>query len=77
MKINSWSVVKSPTGISLRHIKDNKISSNGEVCVSVLGNLLVVNIYADGEDSALTNLRIDTNLLKPRVIKPKKGGLVK
>ena len=73
MKINSWSVVKSPTGLSLRHIKNSKINHNGEVCVSVLGDLLVVSVYADGEDTALAHLRLDTNTLKPRVVKPKKG----
>jgi hypothetical protein len=72
MKINNWSVVKSPRGLSLRHIKNGKISSNGEVCVSVVEGYLTVSVHVDCVDDPVGVLNLETDTLKPRVNKLKR-----
>jgi hypothetical protein len=66
MKINDWSVVKSPIGVSLRHMEDGRISSNGEVCVSMSKHHITVSIHIDGVDLPITTLTLPVNALKPQ-----------
>jgi hypothetical protein len=66
MKINDWSVVKSPIGVSLRHMEDSRISSNGEVCVSMTNDHITVSIHIDGVDLPITTLTLPVNALKPQ-----------
>ena len=67
MKINDWSVVKSPIGVSLRHMGDSRnISSSGEVCVSMTNDHITVSIHIDGVDLPITTLTLPVNALKPQ-----------
>ena len=66
MKVNDWSVVKSPIGVSLRHMDSSEISSNGEVCVSMTNDHITVSIYIDGVDLPITTLTLPVNALKPQ-----------
>ena len=66
MKINNWSVVKSPIGVSLRHITGGQISSNGEVCVSVIDDHIRVTVHIDGVELPITTLTLPVNALKPQ-----------
>ena len=66
MKINDWSVVKSPIGISLRHMDGSRISSNGEVCVSMTNEHITVSIHIDGVDLPITTLTLPVDALKPQ-----------
>ena len=64
MKVNNWSVVKSPLGVSLK-----PINGCGEVCVSVVNGVLSVAIYpeilndCDPRFTALSELRVPLALL--------------
>ena len=66
MKINDWSVVKSPIGVSLRHMDGSRISSNGEVCVSMTNDHITVSIHIDGVDLPITTLTLPVDALKPQ-----------
>lgn len=66
MKVNDWSVVKSPIGVSLRHMDSSEISSNGEVCVSMTNDHITVSIHIDGVDLPITTLTLPVNALKPQ-----------
>ena len=75
MKLNNWSIVKTPTGVSLRHIENGKISNDGEVCVCVVDGVLNVLIYRDGIDSSIARIVMPTDSLAP--YQPKKTRRVK
>lgn len=66
MKVNDWSVVKSPIGVSLRHMDSSEISSSGEVCVSMTNDHITVSIHIDGVDLPVTTLTLPVNALKPQ-----------
>lgn len=66
MEMNSWSIVKSPIGLSLRNIQNGKISYCGEVCVAVVDGVLSVRVYADGLDAPISSMEIPTPMLKPQ-----------
>lgn len=66
MRVNDWSVVKSPIGVSLRHMDSSEISSNGEVCVSMTNEHITVSIHIDGVDLPITTLTLPVNALKPQ-----------
>lgn len=66
MRVNDWSVVKSPIGVSLRHMDGSEISSNGEVCVSMTNDHITVSIHIDGVDLPITTLTLPVNALKPQ-----------
>lgn len=71
MKINQWSVVKSPIGLSLRHIKDGKIDMHGEICVSFAEEGYDIRVYADGVDPAVATMFVLRERLAPHEPKPK------
>ena len=66
MKINEWSVVKAPQGVSLKPIK-----GYGEVCISVVNGVLRVAVYPEVlndpdprfAEHALSELRVPMALL--------------
>ena len=60
MKINSWSVAKSPIGISIKHIKDKKLSSV-EVCVAMVEGKVQISVYQEGVDEPITQALHNTN----------------
>lgn len=64
MKINNWSVVKSPIGISLMHIEDKR-PTGLEVCISVIDGKVNINAYQDGVDEPVMEIKHTTK---------KKGG---
>lgn len=66
MKMNSWSIVKSPRGLSLRNIQNGEISYCGEVCVAVVDGVLSVQVHVDGLDTAISSMEIPTQMLKPQ-----------
>jgi hypothetical protein len=59
MKINSWSVVKSPIGISLMQWKD-KNPTGFEVCVSVIDDKLNISIHQSGIDAPIMEMQHNT-----------------
>jgi hypothetical protein len=75
MKINNWSVVKSPIGISLKHIKDKKLSSV-EVCVAMVEGKVQISVYQEGVDEPITQALHNTNRI-PNVRKPTEAEWVK
>ena len=66
MKVNEWSVVQAPQGVSLK-----PVDGYGEVCVSVVNGFLRVAVYPkilnDPDprfaDHALSELRVPVALL--------------
>ena len=66
MKINEWSVVQAPQGVSLKPVE-----GYGEVCVSVVNGFLRVAVYPEVlngfdprfADHALSELRVPMALL--------------
>jgi hypothetical protein len=67
MKVNDWSVVRSPIGISLRHLNKRKeVEYAGEVCVSVVDGMISIAVYADSADEAVSVTKIPTSFLKPK-----------
>jgi len=57
MKLNGWSIVKTPIGISLR-----PVGGHGEICVSESNGMYSINVYDDiQEEVSLT--QIPTKLL--------------
>lgn len=65
MKLNNWSVVRSPNGISAKHLFMHR---DIEVCVSMSDGKLNISVYRDGYDNAVKRVKM---ALKPRV-KPSK-----
>lgn len=69
MKLNEWSVVKSPQGVSLKPVE-----GCGEICVSVVNGFLRVAVYPEEvndpdprfDDHALSELRVPMALLDNR-----------
>ena len=55
MKINNWSVVKSPIGISLMHIEDKR-PTGLEVCISVVDGKVNINAYQDTSERTWVGL---------------------
>jgi hypothetical protein len=66
MKINDWSVVESPNGISLRHFTDKDLDYRGEICISVKEEVIHINVYVDGVDDAISSLSIPQSFLTPK-----------
>jgi hypothetical protein len=66
MKMNSWSIVKSPKGLSLRNVQNGKISYCGEVCVAVVDGVLSVRVHVDGLDTPISSMEIPTQMLEPQ-----------
>lgn len=60
MKINDWSVVKSPAGVSLRHVKGNAMCTR-EICIHHADGQMRVAVYADGIDSPLFEFSVPTH----------------
>ena len=59
MKLNNWSVVKSPRGISLKPIEDKKLSST-EVCVAIVEGVLHISIHRDGVNTPVLEMQHST-----------------
>lgn len=66
MKVNEWSVVQAPQGVSLK-----PVDGYGEVCVSIVNGILRVAVYPElmndpdprFADHALSELRVPMVLL--------------
>lgn len=63
---NKWSIVTTPSGVSLRHVKDGLISYNGEVCLRVKDGLMFISVHIDGLDLPITTITMPTEALKPQ-----------
>ena len=59
MKLNDWSIVRSPKGISAKPLSTH---TDIEVCVSVTNGKLNIGVYRDGQDYALKRVKV---ALKP------------
>jgi len=74
MKVNSWSVVRSPAGISAKPLtQHNEI----EVCVSIKKGKLHIGVHRDGQDTALRVFKVAIKPPKPkkRIIKHAPGAV--
>lgn len=58
MKINKWSVVKSPIGVSLKPLEKRGGVNSYEVCVSIQDGVLTVNLHKDGFDPVIMSSSI-------------------
>jgi hypothetical protein len=58
--IKNWSMVKTPIGVSLKHI-ENKKPSDIEVCVATIDGVLHISIHQDGIDLPLVEIQHNTN----------------
>jgi hypothetical protein len=62
MKLNGWSVVKTPLGVSLR-----PVDGHGEICVRQEAGFYYIKVYADIarelDDDALLETRVPISLL--------------
>lgn len=63
MKINGWSVVKSPIGVSLRGM-DGDMYSAREICVARVGEKLRISVHEDGRDEVLCEFYVAPNFYK-------------
>ena len=69
MKVNEWSVVQAPQGVSLK-----PVDGYGEVCISIVNGVLRVAVYPEllndpdprFADHALSELRVPMALLDNR-----------
>lgn len=66
MKLNNWSIVPSPTGISAKPLAQH---NDIEVCVSIVNGKLRIGVHRDGQHAAM---RVFNMEIKPRT--PKKRG---
>lgn len=57
MKINGWSIVKTPLGVSLR-----PIDGYGEICLSKIGEFYYIAVHQD-----ISRQAIDEAVLETRV----------
>ena len=54
MKINGWSIVRTPAGVSLR-----TIDGHGEICLSEINGMYRINVYDDmHKEISLTHIPI-------------------
>lgn len=58
MKLNEWSVVKTPIGLSLKHMPKGKQTSRAEVCVSHADTGVNISVYVDGFDAPYFNMTL-------------------
>lgn len=75
MRINNWSVVKSPIGVSLLHMPKNEPASRAEVCVDIVGGVLSISVHIDGFDPPYSTMEIpieSINAIQPPHSKPAK-----
>ena len=76
MKLNNWSIVPSPTGISAKPLAQH---NDIEVCVSITGNKLRIGVHRDGQHAALRVFKMDIKPrtpMKPRPYKPRQDPKV-
>lgn len=74
MKINGWSVVKSPIGVSLRRMKSKgEVDMCGEICVAFADGGFCISVYADGVDPAVSSMFVPQEVLQP-VVRTRKRG---
>jgi hypothetical protein len=55
MKLNNWSIVRSPKGVSAKPLS---MHTDIEVCVSVTNGKLDIGVYRDGHDHALKRVKM-------------------
>lgn len=62
MKLNTWSVVKSPIGVSLKHMPNGKQTSRVEICLSCVDGIVSIGVHVDGFDAPYfeTTIPIET-----------------
>lgn len=64
MKINDWSVVKSPAGVSLRHVKGAErqyevdAACTREICIHHADGQMRIRVYDDGIDEPLCEFSV-------------------
>lgn len=58
MKINDWSVVRSPNGVSLMHLDHKKEPTDPEICVSVVDGVLSVTLHLSGVDEPVQTMKM-------------------
>lgn len=55
MKLNNWSVVRSPKGVSAKPLA---MHNDIEVCVSITDGKLNIGVYRDGYDAAIKRINV-------------------
>ena len=75
MKINNWSVVKTPIGVSLKHTEGKRLSSL-EICIAMIDGKVHISTHQDGVDEPITQALHNTNRI-PNVRKPTEAEWVK
>jgi hypothetical protein len=63
MKLNGWSIVKSPAGISLRPITDGT-PDTPEVCIHILNGTLDISVHLAGFTDEIARLLVPLAPLK-------------
>jgi len=58
MKINKWSVVKSPIGVSLKPLGESEMVNSYEVCIHIQDGVLTINLHKDGFDPVIMSSSI-------------------
>ncbi len=58
MKINDWSVVRSPNGVSLLHLDHNNEPTDPEICISIRDGVLSINLHLDGVDKPVQTMTL-------------------
>lgn len=70
MKLNDWSVVRSPNGISAKHLT---LHDDIEICVSIKNGKLSIGVHRDGYDKTLRRIQVPIKAKpqrKPKISKP-------
>jgi hypothetical protein len=57
MKVNGFSVVACPTGVSLRPLKKNGITKDPEITVVIDGGYVEIGLHVDGSDEPMCVFR--------------------
>ena len=59
MKMNGWSIVKSPIGVSLRPLVGG-VPGSGEICVDMdqSTGVISITVHADGYDLPVSEMRV-------------------
>lgn len=68
MKLNNWSIVRSPSGISAKPITQH---NDIEVCVSIKKGKVRVGVHRDGYNTAIRVFEVAIKSPKPRKFKIK------
>jgi hypothetical protein len=63
MRLNGWSIAKSPAGVSLRPLT-NGYPDTPEVCIDIIDGMLDISVHADGKEHAVARVLVPVEAVR-------------